>query len=173
MAFAAARMILKDKRRKSKEDFVPPRQRSKVDVLNQEHMYPPFDIFASYVSIQPRTCKHFICFLETYTDDDVQRKRVSLKKHRLLWIWCNGSFNTMNKFISKHWHSRQLILKRKFFVGKVYNRTFPYTLLPFNPLLFSLSSLAITKFQLWKWESVVERNCLFFVFCSHKRIQVV
>jgi hypothetical protein len=31
MAFAAARMILKDKRRKSKEDFVPPRQRSKVD----------------------------------------------------------------------------------------------------------------------------------------------
>lgn len=31
MAFAAARMILKDKRRKSKEDFAPPRQRSKVD----------------------------------------------------------------------------------------------------------------------------------------------
>lgn len=31
MAFAAARMILKDKRRKSKEDFVPPqRTRSKV-----------------------------------------------------------------------------------------------------------------------------------------------
>lgn len=33
MAFAAARMILKDKRRKSKEDFAPPpRQRSKVDL---------------------------------------------------------------------------------------------------------------------------------------------
>lgn len=31
MAFAAARMILKDKRRKSKEDFTPPqRTRSKV-----------------------------------------------------------------------------------------------------------------------------------------------
>ncbi|XP_055297240.1 calmodulin-like isoform X2 [Sitodiplosis mosellana] len=30
MAFAAARMILKDKRRKSKEDFVPPRTRSKA-----------------------------------------------------------------------------------------------------------------------------------------------
>lgn len=30
MAFAAARMILKDKRRKSKEDFAPPRQRSKA-----------------------------------------------------------------------------------------------------------------------------------------------
>ena len=33
MAFAAARMILKDKRRKSKEDFAPPRQRSKVDLM--------------------------------------------------------------------------------------------------------------------------------------------
>ncbi|CAG9802104.1 unnamed protein product [Chironomus riparius] len=31
MAFAAARMILKDKRRKSKEDFAPPRQRSKAN----------------------------------------------------------------------------------------------------------------------------------------------
>jgi len=30
MAFAAARMILKDKRRKSKEDFTPARGRSKV-----------------------------------------------------------------------------------------------------------------------------------------------
>lgn len=34
MAFAAARMILKDKRRKSKEDFTPPqRTRSKVFTL--------------------------------------------------------------------------------------------------------------------------------------------
>lgn len=36
MAFAAARMILKDKRRKSKEDFAPPtRQRSKVQLLTK------------------------------------------------------------------------------------------------------------------------------------------
>lgn len=32
MAFAAARMILKDKRRKSKEEFTPARNRSKVPV---------------------------------------------------------------------------------------------------------------------------------------------
>jgi hypothetical protein len=41
MAFAAARMILKDKRRKSKEDFVPPRQRSKVDD-NIKLIFPHF-----------------------------------------------------------------------------------------------------------------------------------
>lgn len=36
MAFAAARMILKDKRRKSKEEYVPPtRTRSKVINLNE------------------------------------------------------------------------------------------------------------------------------------------
>lgn len=32
MAFAAARMILKDKRRKSKEEYTPQRNRSKVPV---------------------------------------------------------------------------------------------------------------------------------------------
>lgn len=43
MAFAAARMILKDKRRKSKEDFAPPRQRSKVDwQKNPNHSWDPF-----------------------------------------------------------------------------------------------------------------------------------
>lgn len=51
MAFAAARMILKDKRRKSKEDFAPPRQRSKV-----EHVFPLLDIFVSISQVfQPRT----------------------------------------------------------------------------------------------------------------------
>lgn len=35
MAFAAARMILKDKRRKSKEDFVPPQPRTRSKVKKQ------------------------------------------------------------------------------------------------------------------------------------------
>jgi hypothetical protein len=49
MAFAAARMILKDKRRKSKEDFVPPRQRSKVDDKHMKRFFVSFDIIASIV----------------------------------------------------------------------------------------------------------------------------
>lgn len=37
MAFAAARMILKDKRRKSKEEFQPP-QRTRSKVLSNLYM---------------------------------------------------------------------------------------------------------------------------------------
>lgn len=55
MAFAAARMILKDKRRKSKEDFVPPRQRSKVDDKHKTHFSIPFDIIASIVLCRAHT----------------------------------------------------------------------------------------------------------------------
>lgn len=48
MAFAAARMILKDKRRKSKEDFAPPpRQRSKVDLY---YFYVQFISLLDFVS---------------------------------------------------------------------------------------------------------------------------
>lgn len=40
MAFAAARMILKDKRRKSKEDFTPP-QRTRSKVFTQKTKKKP------------------------------------------------------------------------------------------------------------------------------------
>lgn len=67
MAFAAARMILKDKRRKSKEDFVPPRQRSKVDALTK-HMFP-------FLTFLPHCFNHahkYIPFVfPNKTDDDV------------------------------------------------------------------------------------------------------
>lgn len=61
MAFAAARMILKDKRRKSKEDFVPPRQRSKVDD-KQKANFPYFDVTAFIVLCCAHAYIHFHLF---------------------------------------------------------------------------------------------------------------
>ena len=58
MAFAAARMILKDKRRKSKEDFAPPpRQRSKVD------LYILFIYNLCFVSFILKCVTNFCSFL--------------------------------------------------------------------------------------------------------------
>lgn len=75
MAFAAARMILKDKRRKSKEDFVPPRQRSKVDDEHMKQFFVSFfDIIASIVfhGTQEQTFPFvFLTFDDDVFDNDV------------------------------------------------------------------------------------------------------
>jgi hypothetical protein len=58
MAFAAARMILKDKRRKSKEEYAPPqRTRSKVIfVLN----------YSQWFDMKFHHCKFILFFYKIY-----------------------------------------------------------------------------------------------------------
>lgn len=61
MAFAAARMILKDKRRKSKEDFAPPRQRSKV--ASSFYITLIISIFITVIHCTPQH-HHVLCINE-------------------------------------------------------------------------------------------------------------
>lgn len=97
MAFAAARMILKDKRRKSKEDFAPPRQRSKVEAL-QKHMFLSFWHFCLIVLTTHINTFHLFflqngwwcsCYEEIYSCSSTMEWKVGRSVKTRRWLLRN------------------------------------------------------------------------------------